>query len=260
MIKSLPLKKLSIVAIATLLVLIIIWVVGSTYLFLTASSKVFLNERSKSLDFANSQRAFVRNEKGQNIEILMNKKAGSTDVILYLHGNAGRTPVVFNGLSKFATTVSPSYPGYSQSEGEPNTKNVYEAAEIGYKWILDQGYKEEQIIVLGHSMGGSPAVYLASKHKNIKKLVLVNTFSSIQSMCFRSYSILCAFGGSMLNSYQNAKNVEGRVRQFHYQSDDTVPFDEGKKLFEAFKTSDKKFTTLSGETHNVFDIQTVLKD
>lgn len=258
--KAIDIRKLLIAALSVLMIIIIFWVVGSAYLLLTVSDKVFLTERSKSVDFTNSQRAFVRNSNGENIEILTNKKAGATEVILYLHGNAGRTPVVFNGLSKYATTVSPSYPGYSQSEGQPNTKNVYETAEIGLKWILDQGYKEDQVIVFGHSMGGSPAVYLASKHKNIKKLVLVNTFSSIQSMCFRSYWILCVFGKGVLNSYENAKNVETRVRQFHYQSDDTVPFDEGKKLFEGFKTSDKKFTTLTADTHNVFDIQTVLKD
>jgi esterase/lipase len=255
------LKKIYLWGISFISLLVIIWVVFSTFLFLQAPKMVFLTERSKNLDFPNSQRSFERNQKGQNIEILMNKRAGSTNVILYLHGNSGRTPVIFNDLSKVATTVSPAYPGYSLSEGSPTNKNVYETAEIALKWITDQGYKQEQVIVFGHSMGGSPAVYLASKYKNIKKLVLVNTFSSVQSMCFKSYSIFCVFGGDLLNSYQNAQNVEAKVRQFHYENDDVVAFDEGKKLFEGFsKVTDKKFTILSDQTHNVFDIQTVLKD
>jgi dienelactone hydrolase len=33
------------------------------------------------------------------------------------------------------------------------------------------GFKEEEIIIYGWSIGGYPATYLASEHKNVKGLV-----------------------------------------------------------------------------------------
>jgi hypothetical protein len=78
-------------------------------------------------------------------------------------------------------------------------------------------------------------------------------------MCFRSYSILCAFSGNILPSDKYAKKVEGDVIQFGFENDDTVPFDESKKLFKNFtSTKSKKFVTLKAETHSYFDMNLIL--
>jgi esterase/lipase len=188
--------------------------------------------------------------------------------VIYLHGNSGRIPHFFEQFSQYSqqhnlplTVVSPSYPGFGLSEGEPNTENVYDTGVKTYDWLISQGIEPSQIIVLGHSLGGSPAVYLASQRPQIAKLVLVNTFSSVTSMCFRQYSIFCSLSTGILNTAQSAKKVETKVRQFAYKNDDNVPFEEGKTLFNYFeKSKDKKFTELPGDTHSYFDMNLVLQD
>ena len=80
-------------------------------------------------------------------------------------------------------------------------------------------------------------------------------------MCIRSYGPLCIFTGDIFNTERNAREVTIPIRQFGYPGDTTVPFEEGKKLFDAFKSTDKKFTELpiTGQTHSYPDLGLVLK-
>jgi uncharacterized protein len=120
--------------------------------------------------------------------------------------------------------VSPAYPGYHESEGSPSVDNVYQTAVDTYDWLVNvKKIPENKIIIFGHSLGGSPAVYLASKKPKANKLVLINTFSSVQSMCSRQASFLCAFTGAIFNTAKNAENVTIAVIQFGYVGDTTIP-------------------------------------
>ena len=103
-------------------------------------------------------------------------------------------------------------------------------------------------------MGGSPATYLANQKPKAKKLVLINTFSSGQSMCFRTAGIFCGFTGGFFNSAENAKTITVPVAQFAYKGDTTVPFTEGQTLFGYFPKSDKnKFVAMEKDTHSYPD-------
>lgn len=80
-------------------------------------------------------------------------------------------------------------------------------------------------------------------------------------MCWRDYSILCVFGGDILNSAKNAPNVKIPVWQFVSSQDETVPPDEGKKLHTYFTgTKDKKLIVLEGKVHNDFEMNMVISE
>ena len=238
----------------------VLWLLASLYLLSQSTALIFDNKVSWSpIPNFGYQQNYIRNSKDQNTSLWYFPKSDSDQVILYLHGNAGRINAFFPELTSQANVLSPAYPGYHESEGGPTPETTYETAKLAYDWLVNtKGFKENQITILGHSMGGSPAVYLASEKPNAKKLVLINTFSSVQSMCFRQYSILCGFTGGIFNSAENAKKVTIPVRQFAYLGDLTVPFEEGKTLFTYFeKSNDKKFVELQGNTHTFPDFQTV---
>lgn len=198
--------------------------------------------------------------KANNTANLVPKK--SDKVFLYLHGNSGRINDYFAGLTQYGNVLSVAYPGYHESEGDPSTEKVYEASTLAFDWLVDvKKVAPEDIVIIGHSMGGSPAVYLAGQRPKANRVILVNTFSSIQSMCYRDYTIFCVFAGGILNSASNAPNVKIPVRQFVYGDDLTVPADEGRKLFTYFTgTNDKKLIELKGETHTYFDMDLVLSE
>lgn len=254
-------KALKITGIATLAIFLI-WLVGSLYVFSQTPASLFNNRVSWApVPQYNYQLSFIKNAEDQNISLWYFPKAGTSKVILYLHGNSGRLPNIISSLNSQASVLSVAYPGYHESEGSPSVEGTYDAAVRAYDWLVnDKKTEEKNITIFGHSMGGSPAVYLASKKSNAKQLVIVNTFSSVQSMCFRSYSILCAFNGGLFNSANNAGNVSIPVRQFAYKNDDTVPFEEGKTLYTYFKSDDKKFIEMDKITHSYPDFEIIFKE
>ena len=258
-----PLKVLSILGFS-ITGIFALWLLASFYLAGQAGSLVFDNKVSWSSipPYLNYKQDFVRQKEGKdtrNIQILSFENPSSDQYILFLHGNAGRLIQFFPELVKKANVISPAYPGYHASEGSPSVENVYQTAETTYNWLTAKGIPENKITIMGHSMGGSPAVYLAGIRPNASKLVLVNTFSSVQSMCVAQYSILCAFTGNIFNSAKNAEKVTIPVRQFGYQFDATVPFIESEKLFANFTNSkDKQFFKLTDFTHSNPDFSQIL--
>jgi fermentation-respiration switch protein FrsA (DUF1100 family) len=253
--------------------LVAFWLLFSSYLASQSSVLVF-NTRVSWAPVPNFgyELNFIKNKAGQNVSLWWFDNAKNQSnldleaknnqrVILYLHGNAGRINDFFTGLLKFGSVLSVAYPGYHESEGDPTTENVYEASTLAFDWLVNtKKVAPENIVIFGHSMGGSPSVYLAGQRPQAQRLVLVNTFSSIQSMCYRSYSIFCIFTGGILNSAENAVKVKIPVRQFVYKNDLTVPADEGRKLFTYFNSStDKKLIELDKYTHSYFDMDEVLQ-
>ena len=240
------------------------WLVASMLLASQASSLVFNNQVSWSPipNYGYKQEFFRLNGNANNIAVWSFVAKQPTDeYVIYLHGNAGKIQSFFPELTKKANVIAPSYPGYHESEGSPSVDNVYATALATFDWMTTtKNIPANKITILGHSMGGSPATYLASQ-RPAKKLILVNTFSSVQSMCFASYSIFCAFTGGVFNTAKNAVNISIPVRQFAYVGDKTVPFEEGKKLYEYFKpSSDKQFIELYGQTHSTVNFEAILKE
>ena len=240
--------------------LLVLWLVGSLYLTSQASALVFNNAVSWApVPNFGYELTFIENSAKQSVSVWeFNPAAEAADselVILYLHGNSGRINDMFPELTKYGRVYSPAYPGYHESEGQPDTESVYDTALTTYDWLVTtEGVGEENIIIFGHSMGGSPATHVAAKRPNARRLVLANTFSSIQSMCYRDYSVLCVFAGGILNTAEQAREVTIPVRHFAYKGDLDVPYEENQKLFEYFTgTRDKEFVTMERYTHTYPD-------
>jgi uncharacterized protein len=234
--------------------IIILWLLASLYLTSQATALVFQNKVSwasvptvQELDY---KLVWQKTKEGKSFSIWDFKNFNTDKYLIYFHGNAGRLLHFFPELTKEYNVVSPAYSGYSESEGEPSVESTYDIAEKTYDWLVSQGVSEDKITIFGHSMGGSPATYVASKKPKANKLVVVNTFSSIQSMCISQYGPLCVFSGGIFNSAENAKNVTIPEYSFSYTGDTSVPFTEGKKLFEAMGTKNKTFTEMNGNSHS----------
>jgi pimeloyl-ACP methyl ester carboxylesterase len=235
--------------------LICVWLLASAYLRVSSTSTIFNTDPSFITTNETGYTQFFLNGIGDNkISVHKYDSVIPTDkIIIYTHGNAGRLNYYFPELQKVGTVYSPTYPGYGESEGKPSMDGAYDAALKTYDYLIKEGKLEKNITIFGHSLGGSIATYLASQRPNANKLVLANTFSSLQSMCWRQYSILCIFAGDLLNSAENAKKVTMPVVQFAIKSDQTVPYSEGEKLFTYFKKDTSKFIEMKKDTHAYLD-------
>ncbi len=99
-----------------------------------------------------------------------------TNPLILIHGLAGDSRLFHNQLKFFASycrVIAPDLPGHGKSEAfDNNTVSLYSEAVNGI--IEYEGL--ENIILLGHSMGGAMAIqyYLANRAR-VKALILVST-------------------------------------------------------------------------------------
>lgn len=240
------------------------WLAMSYALFLISGKIIYKTSLSRDESYGfKFEQAFVKNQSGDDIELLWVPgpavKGEGTKTFLYLHGNAGRLPHIIEGLSGYGSVLSPAYPGYSRSGGTPGTANINETVDLSMKYLRNMGIRDEDVVIIGHSLGGSPAVYAAAHYPNVDRVVLVNTFLSVEEMCWDLYHILCIFSGDIHNTAEMAPMARAAIRQFHNPNDAVVPFSQGEQLFGLLGSRDKKFHELSG-THADFPVEEILKE
>lgn len=74
------------------------------------------------------------------------------------------------------------YPGYSIYAGKSNSEVIRNDAEWVYKYMVNKvGFKEENVIVIGRSIGTGIALELLQKQKP-GALALISPFMSIKSL------------------------------------------------------------------------------
>ena len=240
----------------------VLWLMASLYLTSQATSLLFNIQTSWApVPNFGYEQEWRRLSSGENISIWTFPNTSTERVILYFHGNGGRINTQLPEMNQYGTVVSAAYPGYHESESRPTPENVLATADYMYEFLtVERGIDPSNIVVLGHSLGGSPATYFASKYTGIDRLIIVNTFSSIQSMCFRSYTVLCGFTNNIFNTARYAEDVTVPVHHFIYEEDTTIPSAEGEALSEYF-TSSANYTKhyLEGYTHTYFDVSNLLE-
>ena len=74
------------------------------------------------------------------------------------------------------------YPGYSIYPGKANSEVIKKDAQTVYQYVTSKlGFQEENVIVMGRSIGTGVALELLQKVKP-GALVLISPFSSVKSL------------------------------------------------------------------------------
>lgn len=198
----------------------------------------------------------LKSRDGADIHAWWWPAAGARGAILYSHGNAGNLSHRGPTLARLRDHLGESilifdYPGYGKSGGRPTEQGCYQAAEAAYDWLVhEQQIDPEAIILYGGSLGGGVAVELASKRKH-RALVLVKTYTSLPDVGQRLHPWL-PVRWLMRNRFDSLSKI-GQCRQpvfiAHGNADGLIPFDLGKKLFEA-ANEPKVFFEIEGGDHN----------
>lgn len=106
-------------------------------------------------------------------------------VILLCHGNGGnishRLRLCEALLKMDVSVLAFDYRGYGLSEGAPSEEGTYLDAQAAFAWLRATGYKPEQIIVMGESLGGGVASELAVREP-VSGLILLSTFTSLPAL------------------------------------------------------------------------------
>lgn len=158
---------------------------------------------------------------------------------LFLHGNAGNlsslteTVAILHRLGLNALFID--YRGYGMSEGEPGEAGTYADAHAAWRHLVEsRGASPEHVVVIGRSLGGGVAGWLAERERP-GALVLESTFTSIPDLAARMYPW---FPVRMLSKIRyDTRDRLPRIRCpvliVHSRDDELVPFDHGRALLES---------------------------
>jgi len=118
--------------------------------------------------------------------------------ILFFHGNTGtralpvRT-VIYTALTSRlnANLMVIDYRGFGDSEGHPSVEGVSMDARAGWDFLMDEGAKPEDVLIMGHSLGTAISGLLAAElgREGIKHrgTVLMSAFSSVRTLIDEYY-------------------------------------------------------------------------
>jgi uncharacterized protein len=183
--------------------------------------------------------------------------SGSEKVVLYFHGNAGSLDswqfvweqFQETGVSLFII----DYRGYGKSTGSISEKGLNTDARTAYDYLLKRGFVGNNIIVYGRSLGSGIAVQLASTAA-IAALILEAPYTSMKKLAWEKMPLLLPglYIKYRFDNLDRINKVKAPLLVIHGDSDSTIPYHHGKKLFDAFNRQ-KQMLSVKGGNHNDLD-------
>ncbi len=177
--------------------------------------------------------------------------------ILFCHGNGEHVAYNCDLMNRYhddmnATVFAFDYRGYGRSEGKPNEAGVLQDGRAAQQWLAQRaGIPADEIVLVGRSLGGAVAVELAATN-GAKALVLERTFTTMPDVAARLYPFLPIrlLMRTKFDSASKIRNFSGPILQCHGTDDALVPYELGRKLFDAASTTNKQFYDEIGLGHN----------
>ena len=157
--------------------------------------------------------------------------------IIYFHGNAGTLENRIHKLNHFkdmdVNFLIIAWRGFSGNEGKPSENGLYMDGLSAINWIIDQGVKEEDIILYGESLGTGIATELA-QHKNFAGVILETPFTSMINAAkeFYPYIPVNFLLKDRYENYKKINNINIPILIMHGEQDTIVPFKMGKKMYQ----------------------------
>jgi fermentation-respiration switch protein FrsA (DUF1100 family) len=178
----------------------------------------------------------------------------SRAVVLFAHGNAGNISHRGPRLARLqrdlrVAVLAFDYRGYGRSEGRPTVDGILQDARAARKYLASKtGLPEANLVLMGESLGGAVAADLAAN--GARGLILESTFSSLKDVAAHHYpSLAWLVPEAKLNSTAKLATYHGPLLISHGDADRTIPYDLGRKLYDA-ATGPKEFLKIPGGDHN----------
>ena len=201
----------------------------------------------------NGEEIILKTSDGESISGIF-YKGGVPDVIIYFHGNAGDLSG-WQYVSEDFTSLGFNfliidYRGYGKSTGKITEKGLYRDADAAYQYLLDRGFRPENIIIYGRSIGSGIAVDLAAR-RNAKGLILESPFSSFATLANEKFPVFLPslYLRFRFDNLRKIKKVSYPVIFLHGTDDELIPASHSQKLFATFNGS-KEMILVDRGAHN----------
>lgn len=177
-------------------------------------------------------------------------------VILLFHGNGGnishRLEILQVLYSLPADIFIIDYHGYGNSGGKPSEDKLHLDAKAAYNFlVLQKQYKPKDVIIMGSSLGGAIAIWLAVEEE-ASGLIIQKAFTSAADIAVKMnplYRKPFVWLRSEFNNLAEIRNVTEPKLIIHSKKDEIIPYEMSVKLFEAAKEP-KELLLLEKGGHN----------
>ena len=247
--------------------LLVLYIVACTYLYVQQENILF-HPTKLSFDYQYhfdvefEEKVIVGND-GTKLSGVVFKANNSKGLVFYLHGNAGAITTCVSAAKTY-TDINYDcfvldYRGFGKSEGEIISQNqFYSDVEIAYDSLCAY-YEEQNIIIVGYSIGTGPAAMIASK-SNAKHLILLAPYYSMLDMMNNQYPLVPGyFLEYKLKTHEFIPKVKCPISIFHGDADEIIYYGASVKLKEHFSSKDE-LITLSGHKHGGMNASPVYRD
>lgn len=159
--------------------------------------------------------------------------------LVYCHGNAGNVADRLVHTEAFlemglAVTLF-DWRGYGRSEGSPSEEGLYRDVDAVWRWLVQEaGVAPGRLVVYGESLGGGPAIELATE-REIGALVLEACFTSLPDLGADVYPWLPVrpLARERYASEEKLAEIDVPVLVVHSPADEIVPFSHAEALAAA---------------------------
>ena len=152
------------------------------------------------------------------------------------------------------------YSGYSiYKTSKSNEGNIEEIILNDSLNVYDKikevfGINDENIFILGRSIGSAPASYLASK-RNPGGLFLISAFTSIKDVINKhSFNLGGIFIKSSFETKKYINDVSCPILLIHGVKDTLIPSEQSKNLYNQIKGEIKECLLREDMTHNKYKL------
>lgn len=241
----------------TLKLLLLLYVFICLLLYFFQEHLIFLpGKLNKDYRFSFHQKfeeLTIRSQEGKELNGLLFLADSAKGLIFYLHGNAGALDK-WGSVARRYTDLHydvfvMDYPGYGKSEGSiQSQEQLFQSVQMAYD-EMKKKYSEEEIVVLGYSIGTGPAAKLASaNHPGL--LILQAPYYSLSDLMKHRFPVIPAFLLKYkLETAEYLRACKMPVVVFHGDEDDIIYYGSSLKLKASMKATDT-FITLNGQGHN----------
>ena len=175
-------------------------------------------------------------------------------VVLWFHGNAGNISYRYDMIRAMmplpVQVFIVDYRGYGKSEGKPTEQGLYIDARAAWDYLTNQrGVPSQRVIIFGKSLGGAPAIELASQVEPAG-LIMQSSFTSAADMAAVVMPLLPrVFLHTKMDSVSKISRIRCPKLFIHSRADEVVPFEMGYRLYQA-APEPKQFYEVNGAPHN----------
>ena len=237
-----------------------IYLSACTYMYLAQESLIFKpTNETESVErvFPGANEFFISTPEGHNLQTWYKPAKAGSETLVYLHGNAGNLSTrgrLIDILSEDDRGLLIfSWGGFGQSSGTPSEIGFYDDARAVFDWLSkEHNLESSDLILYGESLGTGVAVQLATE-RDFKGVMLAAPYTSIAQMAADDYPWLPVnlLLKHRFDSIDKIQNVDEPVVIMHSADDDTIPYEQGVRLFDK-ATEPKLFMGFEDREHTRF--------